>query len=148
MLDPRLLAEMDAFEQAQSPPPPARRPASPSPDAPPSQAGGVVSFVHASTPQGPVQPLPLSAVPTIAVAPVAPEEARRSPERPALRGSGEIDPLPSDKPVRRASGEFDPVESDFFAREAELYEENTPGDRDSGEVPPPGAHRDGDRRPR
>jgi hypothetical protein len=107
MLDPRLLAEMDALEQTQPPPapaPPVRAPA-PSPPAAPASPAAVVSFVHAKAPMP--SSVPLSAAPTISVSPVA---------------HGEDKPGPGlDMTARRASGEFDAVESDFFAREAEIY---------------------------
>ena len=121
MLDPRLLAEMDALEHAQPPPAPpppapARAPSPPQPPAPATPAA-VVSFVHAKAPLGPG--VPLNAAPTIPVSPVPLAGERPAPAS-ELKG-------------RRASSEFDAVESDFFAREDEIYEVEGPGDAEDPE---------------
>jgi len=108
LLDPRLMAEMDALERSNQPPPPAPAPppAPPRPSAPPGGAA-VVSFVHAKPPAAP--PSISSTAPTIPVA---------APNIPVA--------------TRRASSEFDAVEKDFFAREPEP-EEGDSSDRSAGQ---------------
>jgi hypothetical protein len=132
MLDPRLLAEMDALEQAQpppSPPPPPTPARAPSPPQPPAPASptAVVSFVHAKPPPG----QGLNAAPTIPVSPVPMTDERAAPAE--LKG-------------RRASSEFDAVESDFFAREAEIYQVDGTEDTDRADTSPD--VESDDRRPR
>jgi CheY-like chemotaxis protein len=108
MVDPRLLAEMNALDEppAPAPPPPAHPapPAAPVAPTPPRPAApsAVVSFVHGSAPaRQPMPPVvPISAVPTVPVPTVPAGEAPGS---------------------RRASSEFDAVEKEFFEREADLY---------------------------
>jgi hypothetical protein len=111
LLDPRLMAEMDALERSNQPPAPApAAPPAPRP-APPPAGAAVVSFVH-QRPGAAAAPISSSA-PTIPVAPSAPVAARR------------------------ASSEFDAVEKDFFAREPEPEEgESADATADNTPLPP------------
>ena len=96
MIDPRLVAEMDALEQTEEPALPTPAPAVPPSSRPPGPTvnAAVVSFVHPSPGAG--APPVSSSAPTIpVVAPIIPVSARR------------------------ASSEFDAVEKDFFDRELE-----------------------------
>jgi hypothetical protein len=127
MLDPHLMAEMDAFELANSPrtpppqvlsPPPAApeppRPA-PAPAPAPAAPGAIVSFV-----KGPANASPhagLNSAPTVPISPVTSSASGGA--VPSGHASGGTPAEGISK--RRASGEFNELEADFFAREKDLY---------------------------
>jgi CheY-like chemotaxis protein len=139
MLDPNLVAEMDAFELANTaatPPPtvtaapPAKPAAAPAASAVP---GAVVSFVkgggHPAPVGAPVGGPTLNNAPTVPISPVAAHGAHpAAASKPAPAGRTppprSPTPVPGD-PVagRRASGEFNALEADFFARESDLYQQ-------------------------
>jgi hypothetical protein len=131
MLDPNLIAEMDAFELANTaatPPPTVTAPPQPQPPpkpAAPAAAGAVVSFV-----KGGAQPsaAALNNAPTVPLSPVAahpaspPAAAPAGPSNNAAAPPRSPTPPPGEVPAgRRASGEFNALEADFFARESDLY---------------------------
>jgi hypothetical protein len=143
-LDPRLAAQIDAFEMATSPPTPqpvvtaAPPPASPAPAQAAAPAGPVVSFVRSPTPP-PIAVPPPAPVADPAPAPTAAAAAPAG----APRRSGPT-PIDPGAPVRstRPSGEFNALEADFFAREADLYKHDTHDSFDDLEGGgPPGARR-------
>jgi hypothetical protein len=128
MLDPHLMAEMDAFELANTaatPPPTvtaAPPPAAPAPPAPAASAAAVVSFVHGASNLSPHAGLPLNAAPTVPVSPVTGQPARQPGAGAPAPGATPPPGAASGDPARRGSGEFNALEADFFAREQELYQ--------------------------
>jgi hypothetical protein len=127
MLDPHLVAEMDAFELANTAatPPPVVNAAAPAAAPAPAAPSPVVSFVHGATNLSPHAGLPLNAAPTVPVVPVAGAPARQPGANPPAAGA--TPPPAAGSPAagdaaRRGSGEFNALEADFFAREQELYQ--------------------------
>jgi hypothetical protein len=138
MLDPNLVAEMDAFELANTaatPPPtvtaapPAAAKATPRPSGP-GGPSAVVSFVKGGAHPAPTGGSTLNNAPTVPLSPVAAGTLGAPP--PAASGAASTgtpprSPTPAPgtpgDPVagRRASGEFNALEADFFARESDLY---------------------------
>jgi hypothetical protein len=139
MLDPNLVAEMDAFELANTaatPPPTVTAAPPPKPAAAPAAPavpGAVVSFVkgggHPAPVGAPVGGPTLNNAPTVPISPVAAQGSHPvGASKPASAGRTppprSPTPIPGD-PVagRRASGEFNALEADFFARESDLYQQ-------------------------
>jgi hypothetical protein len=127
MLDPHLIAEMDAFElanspqtpppQVVSPPPVAAEPPRPAPAAAAPAAGAIVSFV-----KGPANASPhagLNSAPTVPMSPVT-THAGGGGAVPVAHAAGGTPAEGISK--RRVSGEFNELEADFFAREKDLYQ--------------------------
>jgi hypothetical protein len=135
MLDPNLVAEMDAFELANTAatPPPALTAPAPAKPAPAAHAapGAVVSFVKGGAHPAPSGGPTLNNAPTVPLSPVAAAHptASAAPTAPAAGSPGHAQspprsptPPPGEPPAgRRASGEFNALEADFFARESDLY---------------------------
>ena len=148
MIDPRLVAEMDAFELENASPTPPPQLTGAAPAAAPRSSStpppaGVVSFVRGLTGGKPGAAGPaFNAAPTIQVAPVpsppaaAPEPppaAPVAPTPPPTAVAGELAAgrhTPTGRAAvgheRRASCEFDALESEFFAREKDLYGKEEP----------------------
>jgi hypothetical protein len=135
MLDPNLVAEMDAFELANTAatPPPALTAPAPAKPAPAAHAapGAVVSFVKGGAHPAPSGGPTLNNAPTVPLSPVAAAHptASAAPTAPAAGSPGNAQspprsptPPPGEPQAgRRASGEFNAREADFFARESDLY---------------------------
>ena len=138
MLDPNLVAEMDAFELANTaatPPPtvtaapPAAAKATPRPTGP-GGPSAVVSFVKGGPHPGPTGGPTLNNAPTVPLSPVTAGTHGAPPAAASGAGNAGAPPRsPTPAPGtpgepgagRRASGEFNALEADFFARESDLY---------------------------